>query len=84
MSYPAWLPILFQGEMPWLGILFWSIFSTSIVFYAFIITAFVYSWFHPVIKLIGWFDIEQRPAQSLALTFMLLVTIGFVMAGFAG
>lgn len=31
--------VIFRGDMPWIGILFWTTFSTSIIFYIFIFVA---------------------------------------------
>lgn len=45
-SYNVLPAILFRGPDPWLGILFWSTFSTSIMFYLFVLGAFVF----PIIK----------------------------------
>ena len=42
--------ILFKGERPWFGILFWSTFSTSVAFYVFVISALLLKLFHAAIR----------------------------------
>ncbi|HIM79051.1 MAG TPA: hypothetical protein EYM54_03005 [Dehalococcoidia bacterium] len=80
-----WDAVRFQGERPWLGILFWTTFSTSVLFYLFVAAALMvrplawgFSWF-------GWlsrpFDLEAHPVKCLAVAMALVVTVLFSVVG---
>jgi len=63
--------IFFSGERPWLGILFWSTFFTSIIFYLYISSIFSILIFQIIIKqynkLDGILPIKQKPIRCLGL-----------------
>ena len=78
---------MFRGDRPWLGILFWSTFGTSFIFYAFLIAVFVFLLpGHAIAKgfrrFIGSFaTIEDRPFTSIAYA---LSAVCFLFAGATG
>lgn len=74
---PVFLDALrFTGSRPWLGVLFWATFATSIVFYLFVLSsiclAFVHLFFERFVKLDTILDITDKPFQSLGLTASIL------------
>jgi hypothetical protein len=79
--------ILFHGDRPWLGILFWSTFGTSVIFYLFVIA--VFSFLLPghalatgFRKVIGSFsNIEERPFTSIAYALSALCLLFAVATG---
>lgn len=80
-----WEGLVFQGqERPWLGILFFTTFSTSIIFYLFIPTALLLRPLSLIVKNVGapfrdeW--IRNTPERALAVILIVLVTLVF---GFA-
>ena len=77
--------MLFKGDKPWLGILFWSTFSTSILFWAFLLAIFGETVLKKVlrhyIKLNKILPIEEKPitciyifAIVIIMPFMFLIT----------
>jgi len=78
-----WEAVFFRGEDPWLGILFWSTFYTSIVFYLFIISslilAFIYYVNSSYLKLGRLIMIERKPFRSIGLIIMLIVTVSIII-----
>lgn len=67
--------ILFGGPKPWLGILFWSTILTSIVFYAFLASAFVALFLVPWRALLRLSVLLKDPVRALALIGLVLSTI---------
>lgn len=71
--------IIFSGDRPWIGILFWSTFATSIIFYSFIVSAFILK----IIGKIGEYmhsmfaadQIEKHPYPLLGVTFGIVMRI---------
>ena len=67
-----WDAAFFGGQIPWLGILFWSTFGTSVVFYLFVTAVFLFllpghALSNGFRKLIGSFSsIEDHPFSSIA------------------
>lgn len=77
--------ITFHGPQPWLGILFWSTFATSIIFYLFVIgsffTGFLYLLTQQYVRLGKLIDIEKQPFYALGSVLGLaLVLAGFIFA----
>ncbi len=80
-----WSSVLLQGDRPWLGILFWSTFGTSVIFYLFVIASLLA---HPLIPLhrgIGFisqgFKLEEYPFGFIALSLFLILTLIFTIGG---
>ena len=78
--------VQFRGDRPWLGILFWTTFSTSILFYLFVAAALLARPLAAVLGLFGWisrpFDLEAHPARCLGVAMALVATTGFLAGGF--
>jgi len=76
---PAFLEAaLFRGDRPWLGILFWTTFSTSVMFYVFVLAALLLRPIHWLTRLVyKRFDVEAEPVIGLAVAMALVVTVGF-------
>jgi hypothetical protein len=78
-----WKSITFRGRYPWLGVLFWTTFSTSFLFYLFIIAALLVrlqvSIFN--VQRILWrpFDVDIHPVRCIAVTIAALATILFTI-----
>lgn len=75
--------LLLRGDNAWLGILFWTTFSTSVMFYLFVLSALV-------IRPLAWllqagrhFDVENKPVGSLTLAAVVVITIAFSAGGVA-
>jgi hypothetical protein len=75
----------FQGEQPWLGLLFWTTFSTSFVFYAFVLAALLVRPLRAVAIGFGWigklFKLEEHPVRCLSVAMALVVTVIFAGVG---
>lgn len=67
--------IFLKGEIPWLGILFWSTFLTSISFYLYIISIGVLFVFYKYSKIDDKYLNKKYPFFSLALILFLLFLI---------
>jgi hypothetical protein len=52
-SYEIFPAIWFSGEKPWLGIFFWSTFTTSIIFYLFVVSSLLLIIIEPFRRLLG-------------------------------
>lgn len=79
---PEFLPaIMFKGDRPWFGILFWSTFSTSVVFYLFFASAFLLRplafLFNGVGKII---DFRVEPIVGLTISLLSVESALFVAA----
>lgn len=74
--------IKFQGEVPWFGILFWSTFFTSVIFYIFIISTCIFIVSKRILGIyIGLnkiLPIVDKPIKSLCLVAMVFITIIFM------
>lgn len=71
--------VLFKGERPWLGILFWSTFSTSVLFYLFVIAVLIFRVTDAVIRVLRIpIDIQREPVTAISLAMVSLVTVGFL------
>lgn len=71
----------FQGERSWLGLMFWTTFSTSFIFYLFVASALLV---RPLRALaIGFrgigklFDLEKHPVRCLSVAMAVVVTLIF-------
>ena len=82
--------IFFSGDKPWLGILFWSTFATSLVFYLFIAANIVIVLVAPLLRLVkGWdsfFNFAKRPLLaigiSMSLALLVIVLLVFLVSRF--
>jgi hypothetical protein len=77
--------IRFQGPQPWLGIMFWSTFATSLFLYVFVvITLLLTKIVTPLLRfsdaLNTWFSVYQHPMRLFALAAALLATAYFAVA----
>ena len=82
---------IFRGDRPWLGILFWSTFGTSALFYLFVIVVIFFLvptqglviWFRQIVlrvKVPGY-TIYQRPYASIArASSVLVILVGVLLA----
>ena len=75
-----WDALVFRGDRPWLGILFWSTLSTSALFYLF---AFAVALAGPLSRIARSFplrlDAESQPVLALTASAVVCVTIAFLM-----
>ena len=75
--------IFFEGERPWLGILFWSTFFTSILFYLYILSSGILILLYNLLKFHRNFErilpIETKPVRCLGLVSMIVITIIFII-----
>lgn len=75
-----WDAIVFRGDRPWLGILFWSTLSTSAVFYVFVLAAALAA---PLARIAGGLplrlDAESKPVQALTASAVVWTTFGFLV-----
>ena len=85
-----WDEVWLRGDRPWLGILFWSTFGTSALFYGFVIAVFLFLLPGHALatgfrKVIGSFSsIEDRPFTSIAYalcTLCILLAIVTLVTG---
>jgi hypothetical protein len=76
-----WDAVLLHGDRPWLGILFWSTFGTSVLFYLFVTAVFLFLLPGNALamgfrKVIGSFStLEDRPFTSIAYALIALIFI---------
>lgn len=74
--------ILFRGNEPWLGILFWTTFSTSVLLYAFIIAALLARFVAHLVRAVHTsIDFGTEPVVGITVAMVGVVTIGFLVAG---
>jgi len=75
--------IKFQGEVPWFGILFWSTFFTSVIFYIFILSTCILIFSKRIsgyyIRLDKILPIMDKPIKSLGVIAMILITMIFII-----
>jgi hypothetical protein len=73
----------FGGPSPWTGILFWSTFSTSAMFYVFVLAVLLLRLVVPVLAALRsidrWFPLYDHPAR-LVTTAMVLISSAFFAA----
>jgi hypothetical protein len=77
-----WDGIWLRGSQPWLGILFWSTFATSAVFYVFVLAVLLLKVLTPVVRTINfldnWLSLYEHPARFLSVSTIIIITIGFL------
>ena len=75
--------ILFQGDRPWIGILFWSSFSTSVFFYLYLVSAGALAALQAFVKgflrLDHFLPISEKPFRCLGLVAMVITTLIFLV-----
>jgi hypothetical protein len=74
--------LLVRGDQPWLGILFWSTFFTSGMFYAFAITSLLARPLSRILAIGRYLNLETKPL--LVMTFIVAVTVTLVFWGTVG
>jgi hypothetical protein len=78
--------VAFKGPQPWLGILFWSTFVTSVMFYGFLASVLFLNLCAPLIRCLAFFferiSTEKYPVGALALSALVLWTIGLLVLAF--
>jgi hypothetical protein len=78
--------IMFKGPVPWTGILFWSTFTTSLIFYLFVVAVLILKLLMPVFATAQsfdkWFPIYDHPVRLVAMVMVALMTVVFVIAFF--
>ena len=78
-----WEAIFFDGPKPYLGLFFWSTFSTSFIFYLFVFSAFSLALLEPIFvllrKLDPFFKLNENPIRGAAILLVLIETIGFII-----
>ena len=71
--------MLFKGEHPWLGVLFWSTFSTSIIFWLFLLSVFVLTILQKILKLYVKLSvalpIDKKPITCLYVTAVVFIIL---------
>lgn len=74
--------IVFKGPHPWIGILFWSSFSTSFLFYLYLLSAGVLAGLQAFVRgflrLDRFLPISEKPFRCLGLVAMVITTLMFV------
>lgn len=80
--------VQFSGPSPWMGILFWSTFSTSAIFYLFVVAVFTLQLLWPVtrfFKRVGEvIEFEDHPATFLAFTVDSIIVLIHAVGRVAG
>lgn len=80
------LAVRFEGPMPWIGILFWSTFFTSFLFYLFVASILLVRCIEPLARLLNvidpWFKLYQHPVRLITVAMVIVETIGFVVIEF--
>ena len=77
--------IMFSGPSPWLGILFWTTFSTSILFYLFVLATLLvrplFGLRNVVDTVYSIFDLDKHPVRCIAIVIAAIVTVIFFLVG---
>jgi hypothetical protein len=72
--------LVFKGTNPWMGILFWTSFATSIIYYLYLISVSFTKLFFPIyIKMDKWFDIFKNPIRFIGFTSIIIFTFCFLI-----
>lgn len=73
----------FDGPHPWMGILFWSTFFTSLLFYLFVASMLLLRAALPAIRLLNkmdrWFALYEHPVRLITVAMVVLETAGFLI-----
>jgi hypothetical protein len=76
--------ILFAGPAPWTGILFWSTFATSFLFYLFVLAVVLLKALSPLLKGLNAADqvlhLYDHPARLVAVMMVAICSVGFAFA----
>jgi hypothetical protein len=70
---------LFRGDRPWLGILFWSSFSTSVTFYVFAVSSLLIRPLAHMPKLGRYLAVETRPVLVLTIAVGIAITLIYAL-----
>lgn len=82
-----WNAIRFSGPQPWIGVFFWTTFSTSFIFYLFVMTIGLiqirkpFMW--PLQRIGRALEMKENPTFFIAIVMSLLITLGYVGVIFA-
>ena len=75
-----WDAVVFRGDRPWLGILFWTTLSTSALFYLFAFAAALAGPFSRAARGLRLrLDAESQPVPALTASAVVCVTIAFLI-----
>ncbi len=76
----------FNGPHAWMGILFWSTFFTSLLFYLFVASMLLLRMAAPVIRILNkmdkWFALYDHPVRLITVAMVVLETAAFLVLGF--
>ena len=65
--------LIFKGSSPWMGILFWTTFMTSILYYLYFIIIIITRLLFPFYRLVDrWFNIYKNPVRFFSFTLIIL------------
>ena len=75
-----WDAIVFRGDRPWLGVLFWTTLSTSALFYLFVLAAALTGPLSRVSRAVRLkLDPESEPVLALTAALVIGVTVAFLL-----
>lgn len=75
-----WDAIVFRGDRPWLGVLFWTTLSTSALFYLFVLAAALTVPLARVSRAVRLkLDPESEPVLALTAALVVVVTVAFLL-----
>ena len=78
-----WQAVFFEGPVPYLGLLFWSTFATSFVFYLFVISSAILFTLSPISvftsKMSTFFDLNKHPLAAIAIVMVIILTFGIAI-----
>lgn len=76
----------FNGPHAWMGILFWSTFFTSLLFYLFVASMLLLRITAPLIKILNkmdkWFALYDHPVRLITVAMVVSETAAFLILGF--
>ncbi len=82
--YHLWQAVFFEGPTPYLGILFWSTFTTSAVFYIFVASSWILYILSPFLNYLNsasiFFGFLNHPIRAITGGMIILITIIFLAA----
>ena len=77
--------IALQGDRPWIGVLFWSTFSTSLIFYMYVAAALAVRPLAGLLRLVGIvgtpFSVSEHPVRAISASLAILTTAVFIAGG---
>jgi hypothetical protein len=71
--------MLFRGDRLWLGILFWSSFSTSVMFYVFVLTSLLIRPLAHAPRLARYLAIDTKPVLILTIAVGVAITVIYLV-----